>query len=151
MRVGLIGVCLLSPLWAAKPFSLMLSQAEQEALKHATQTKKATKKATPLSGDTRVNEHMLYLSTIMYFDANRWTIWLNDSAIHKNDPLPWPLKLCEVSPHTICIELASSPTTKLTLRPHQSVDMSTGQIADGDQRMISSFFSPPEDVTNNPK
>lgn len=151
MRLGLISVFFLSPLWAAKPFSLMLSQAEQEALKHATQNKKVTKKATTLTSDTHINEHMLYLSTIMHFDANRWTIWLNDSAIHKNDPLQWPFKLCEVTPHAICIELASSPTTKLTLRPHQSVDMSTGQILDGDQRVISSFFSTPEDVTNNQK
>jgi hypothetical protein len=132
--------------WGAKSFSLMLSQSEQDALKDVQ--KKAKKSTHDTNQENKINGDFLYLSSIMFFDPERWTIWLNDGSIHKHDHLHWPIHIQSVQPNSVSIFLNSNPEHTLTLRPHQSMDLTTGKIYDGDKRTSPNFPSTPENDTN---
>ncbi len=143
MILVLMAIFSLVPAYAGKPgFSLMLSQAEQEALRAFTKKKQTSELASneiDLSPGA-INKDIVYLSSILDFGDNKWTIWLNDRPLHPEEHHDWPFNIVAVNFHSLTVQL-DTPGRKVTLAPHQSLNIRDGQVFDGDYRRSNSESS----------
>ena len=78
-------------------------------------------------------KHVLHCGSIMYIDETRWIIWLQGER-WTPETKRHNLHVIAVTPHTVRLSLAMAGETskrEVTLRPHQSLNLLTGNIIEG--------------------
>ncbi len=91
--------------------SLMLSPSERMALEKIPEYSDTDK-------DTISSEEdILIIDAIMFFDANRWTFWLNQKPITPNT-IPNHIQIHHVRENEVCLSLKGKKE-KITLLPNE--------------------------------
>ena len=78
-------------------------------------------------------KHVLHCGSIMYIDETRWTIWLQGERWTPEMKRP-NLHVIAVTPYAVRLSLVMAGETskrEVTLRPHQSLNLLTGDIIEG--------------------
>lgn len=127
----------------------MLSEEEQKALSTILSPKDSTqstnenqqdKKTNPLAQN--VNGVYLFLSAIMYFNDQKWTVWINDQPLSDLSTRIPSFLLKKVSPHSVTLTSSNQPGTEITLRPNQTYILDRNKLIDGDGRPKAPLAKP---------
>ena len=144
--VLLIGVVILEPVWAGRPFSLMLTRAEQTALEKALGIERRT--GSPRDYDPERDiirfSQTFFLSAILYFAPDKWTLWLNDQVISNRDPTEGMI-LKSVLPDRIICQTTGEENIEFSLKPNQSFIVDEKRVVEGDKRFLSLSSSQEKD------
>ena len=125
----------------AENFSFMLSNAEQQALgfeTHNINTSTNPVLQTDSSSTLSSAQTAIFLSGILYFSSEKWTIWLNNQPIHQLGKFEDAL-IKSVSADHIILNLPNDPEQVFCLRPNQSLIINSKKIMDGDKRPEKEF------------
>ncbi len=115
----------------------MLKPEEQQALQQAL----GLKKPDTLSQDSETLKHInLFLSAIMFFHPDKWTLWINDQTVGPNNSFPG-LLVKDVSADEIIISTEDSPQHLVSLKPNQSYVVHEGRVVEGDVRSAPATFA----------
>lgn len=122
----------------AESFSIMLSLAEQEALQQAQgleqQILDKIENDESLKGsENKYNQDIIFLSAILYFSPDKWTIILNDQIITAQGYYQGIL-LKNVTPDQVILSMGEQNQLELPLRINQSFLADEKRIMEGDQR-----------------
>ncbi len=110
--------------------SFMLTPEEQDALQQVLGLKKSEVLSQDSEALKRVN---LFLSAIMFFNPDRWTLWINDQTVSSKNSFPG-LLIKDVSADEIIISTEDSPKHLISLKPNQSYIVHEGRVVEGDAR-----------------
>lgn len=113
------------------PFSMMLSKAEESAIKSAK--KDSTNTVVSEFITPNASKDAYYLSAIIFVNQNRWTILLNDQVFQSDDQHAIPFKVKKVEPKSITISIQKR---LVKVKINQTVDTTTGAVYDGDASSI---------------
>lgn len=78
---------------------------------------------------------ILFLSAILYFQPNHWTVWINDKIYTPENDEDEFLKLINVTQHSVEIELKDFTKKPSKMRANQSLITNGKRIIDGDARV----------------
>lgn len=110
--------------------SFMLSPEEQEVLQQAL----GLKKHEVLLQDPETLKHVnLFLSAIMFFHPDKWTLWINDQIVGPKNSFPGVF-VKDVSADEIIISTEESPNHLVSLKPNQSYVVDESRVVEGDVR-----------------
>ena len=88
----------------AENFSFMLSDAEQQALGPDNDWDENLV-SKPASGEGKnILQEVVFLSAILYFSPDKWTLWLNDQVVHQQGKFEGAM-LKSVSPNHVILRL----------------------------------------------
>lgn len=74
--------------------------------------------------------HLFYFSALIYFDSNKWTLWINDEKIQPNQQCQLPFKI-NVQQNCVILTVDNKD---YTLMPDQSFNLDDKKIINGDAR-----------------
>lgn len=116
------------------PFSIMLNEAEQLALKEALGFKK-TEAPNLYQEISAAEDHdtILFLSAIIHFTSEKWALWLNNQVINNKTAFPG-IFLKEVRPDSITFTLEGENQKEIILGLNQSYSYNQKRVVDGDIR-----------------
>ena len=117
----------------AENFSFMLSHAEQQALGSDNDWDE-TLVSNPSSGDAKnMSQGVVFLSAILYFSPDKWTLWLNDQVVHQQGKFE-SISLKSVSPNHVVFSLGDDDQEEFLLKPNQSLIIMAKKVVEGDRR-----------------
>ena len=124
---------------APKPFSLMLSSAEQTALQKALSHQPGSKIKSLENAlnfpDYSPDSQTFFLSAILYFSPEKWTIWINDQMITNLGQMEGVHLKC-VLPDHIILQTFKDKTIDFSLKPNQSFIVQEERVVEGDRRLL---------------
>lgn len=128
----------------AENFSIMLSLAEQEALQEAhTLDQKILERVSPKTEAkypaSQPNQDVIFLSAVLYFSPEKWTILLNDQIITGLGYVQG-IWIKKVMPDAIVFSLEEQNPLEFSLRINQSFYLKEKTVIEGDQRMNSEIL-----------
>ena len=132
----------------AENLSLMLSLAEQDALHQAQgldqQIVDKVWGGENLKGpENKLKQNIVFLSAILYFSPNKWTVILNDQIITAQG-CSQGIWLKSVNPDQVIFSLEEQNPLEFSLRINQSFLAGEKRIMEGDQRAKGDTGSPHE-------
>jgi len=77
---------------------------------------------------------VLFLSAILYFNSDQWTVWINGKSYTSEDGGDDQLRLKNVTQHFIELELNDALKKSAKLRTNQSLVTANCRVVDGDAR-----------------
>ncbi len=111
----------------------MLNPEEQEALQQAL----GLKKPETFLQDPETLKHVnLFLSAIMFFHPDKWTLWINDQIVGPKNSFPG-LSVKDVSADEIIFTTEDSPHHLVSLKPNQSYVVHESRVVEGDARVAT--------------
>ncbi len=120
----------------AENFSFMLSDAEQQALGPDNDWDENLV-SKPASGEGKnILQEVVFLSAILYFSPDKWTLWLNDQVVHQQGKFEGAM-LKSVSPNHVIFSLGDDGQEEFLLKPNQSLIVTTRKVVEGDRRAFS--------------
>lgn len=113
MKIILLYIGLLSCATHACDICIMLSQAEQAAIKTALENAKGEKQAN--------KQNSVRLDGIIYSDKDSWTIWINGSPIKSGESFD-DLRILNVTPDSVEIIWSPNPDQhhQICLKPNET-------------------------------
>lgn len=79
-------------------------------------------------------EHILFVSAILYFNQDQWTVWINDKTYTIDYNEDQYIKIVRVSNDQVQLELKNANQKIVRLRANQSLVPVCHNIIDGDAR-----------------
>lgn len=122
----LLAFCLLAPpCYAMTPSSLFFTEDEMRQIEEHVQKKPHV--------FAPIGKHQLHLGTILFYGPSNWSIWLQNEKWTPETSKPH-LRVIEVTADYVklrVIPFDGQAPIEATLRPHQSLNLLTGAIAEG--------------------
>lgn len=111
-------------LFSPPTFSVFFSSEE---LQEIDEKAEAARRDNPLLNSDRIN-----LGAIIYIGEDSWKIWLQ-GRMRTPDTIGTSPRIISVSPHQVKIAVKQNDgaETEITLFPHQTYRISTGEIVEG--------------------
>lgn len=131
VSVGLIVSCL-SPAFYA---SLMMTPEEVSVLNAVKPEVDRCDYHEDASLTSTTGPDVLFLSAILYFHSDQWTVWINDKSYTFEENGDDQLKLKNVTQHFIELELNNTFKKCVKLRTNQSLVTADCRVVDGDARL----------------
>jgi hypothetical protein len=134
----------------AENFSIMLSLAEQEALQQAQGLDqqildKVWGNEASKELETKSNQAIIFLSAVLYFSPDKWTVIINDQIITAQG-YSQGIWLKSVTPDQIVFSLEEQAPLEFFLRINQSFLINEKIIIEGDQRTKSDTLVVDKDI-----
>ncbi|RZI46488.1 hypothetical protein [Candidatus Finniella inopinata] len=131
-------ICLLflsCQLARAENFSLMLTDDEQKILdqKNDDDWDESPVLNLPSGDNQNVPQPIIFVSAILYFGPDKWTVWMNNQVIHQPGPFEGVI-LKSASPEHVVLSLADNYNAEILIKPNQSLMIRTGKVLEGDRR-----------------
>jgi len=77
-------------------------------------------------------KHLLHLDSILYFDKNHWTVWVQGKKITTNkQQIMYRVSNVTADKINLTAKLKNGHMINVTLSPHQSLNLLTGYIVGG--------------------
>ena len=124
----------------AEPASMMLSPSQENAIEQALSDSPDFKTSKTQQSD---EDLMLYLSSIIFVNEDKWTFWINDQRVSDLKSMPHNILIKTVTSSHILFNLQNDSNHQFQLNANQTFMVQEQKIVDGDARK-----SPPSQ--NNP-
>lgn len=124
-------ILIFSSLVYAEPASMMLSPSEENALEKALSDSPNLQTPKNQQND---EDLMLYLSSIIFVNEDKWTLWINDQRVSDHKNIPSNISIITVTSSHILFNLQNDPSRQFQLNADQTYMVQEQKIVDGDAR-----------------
>lgn len=131
-------ILIFSSLVYAEPASMMLSQSEASTVEQALSDVSSSNISKTQQSD---EDLMLYLSSIIFVNEDKWTLWINDQRISDHQSMPNNILINTITPSHILFNLQNDPKHQFQLNTNQTYMIEEQKIVDGDARKSQSSQS----------
>jgi hypothetical protein len=86
------------------------------------------------NGPRNSSQSDIHLGAVMYYGPGNWTLWLQGER-WTPETVKADLHVLDVQPDAVRLTLTATPdmtTREITLRPHQTYRIATGQVVEGE-------------------
>ncbi len=134
-------ILVFSSLVCAEPASMMLSQSEETAVEKVLSYGSSPDTSKVQQGAESL---MMYLSSIIFVNEHKWTLWINDQRISDRQSMPDNISINTVTSSHILFNLQSDPNRQFQLNADQTYIIHEQKIVDGDARKSHSLQGTPD-------
>ena len=124
-------ILIFSSLVYAEPASMMLSPSEENAIEQVLSDSPNLQTSKTQQSD---EELMLYLSSIIFVNEDKWTLWINDQRVSDHKNIPNNISITTVTSSHILFNLQNDPSRQFQLNADQTYMVQEQKIVDGDAR-----------------
>ena len=124
-------ILIFSSLVCAEPASMMLSPSEENALEKVLSDSPNLQTSKTQQSD---EDLMLYLSSIIFVNEDKWTLWINDQRVSDHKNIPNNISITTVTSSHILFNLQNDPSRQFQLDSNQTYMVQEQKIVDGDAR-----------------
>lgn len=124
-------ILIFSSLVCAEPASMMLSPSEENALEKVLSDSPNLQTSKTQQSD---EDLMLYLSSIIFVNEDKWTLWINDQKVSDHKNIPNNISITTVTSSHILFNLQNDPSRQFQLNANQTYMVQEQKIVDGDAR-----------------
>ena len=124
-------ILIFSSLVYAEPASMMLSPSEENALEQVLSDSPNLQTSKTQQSD---EDLMLYLSSIIFVNEDKWTLWINDQRVSDHKNILNNISITTVTSSHILFNLQKDPSRQFQLNANQTYMMQEQKIVDGDAR-----------------
>lgn len=119
----------------AETASMMLRQSEENVIEQALNDVSIPDVSKTQQSD---EDLMLYLSSIIFVNEDKWTLWINDKRISDHQNIPNNISIITITSSHILFNLKNDPSRQFQLNTNQTYMVQEQKVMDGDARKSQS-------------